>query len=91
MWNKAIVVEEESHGVIGVAFDINGAIACAKDWNCGALLTCDDRPATEEELSILSQKVVNKSSIAELNDFFEGYYSFSIFPIWACGEKVMDF
>lgn len=77
MRDEVIIVEEESHGIIGVAYDCKSAIACAKDWNYGPLLTCDDRPATEEELFILSQR-----PIGELDDFFEGHFSFTICTLW---------
>lgn len=80
--DKVILIEEESHGIIGIARNYDKAIDCILNWN-GELPIIDKkmrkgRPATEEEI----KEIRKLDDVDEINNIIGEYFYLSIDKLW---------
>lgn len=70
MRDEIIAIEEECHGIIGVAESYKAAVDCVIDWGC-------ERPITEEEKENICTWDMNK-----FNEMFDGQFQMYYIDLW---------
>ena len=70
MMDEIIAIEEESHGIIGVAESYKAAVDCVINWGC-------EQPITEKE-----KENIYTWDIEKFNEMFDGQFQMYYIDLW---------